>query len=140
MSDIEVVRDQFEAVNERDFARAMSHYADDVVLGVHGGGITDGTFYGRDAVGAWFGDWFRTFDRDAHFDITELTRLDEGVVLAVAEHHASGRASGVVVHDTFIWLYDVREGKVAALDMYPSREAAVAAAAKRPASAGDAPG
>jgi hypothetical protein len=30
--DIDVVLDQFDSVNERDFERAMGHYADDVVL------------------------------------------------------------------------------------------------------------
>ena len=29
---VEVVRDQFAAVNERDFPRAMGHYAEDVEL------------------------------------------------------------------------------------------------------------
>jgi ketosteroid isomerase-like protein len=29
---VEVIRDQYAAVNERDFGRAMGHYADDVVL------------------------------------------------------------------------------------------------------------
>ena len=29
---VEVVRDQFAATNERDFARAMSYYAEDVEL------------------------------------------------------------------------------------------------------------
>ena len=128
MTAAEVVRDQFYATNERDWRRAMSHYAEDVVLGVHGVGITDGTFMGRDAVGAWFGDWFGAFDRDAHFDITELSEQDGGTVLVVADHHASGRTSGVEVHDVFVWLYRVRGGKVVRLDMYPSREAAIAAA------------
>ena len=30
--DVEVIRDQFAVTNERDFTRAMGHYADDVVL------------------------------------------------------------------------------------------------------------
>jgi ketosteroid isomerase-like protein len=126
----EVVRDQFAAVNERDWARAMSHYADDVVLGVHGGGIQDGVFEGKRAVGAWFGDWFQAFDRDARFDITELTELETGSLLVVADHHASGRASGVEVRDVFTWVYVVRDGKVVRLDLFPDREAALAGAGR----------
>ena len=39
-SGIDVLRDQFAAVNERDFPRAMGHYAEDVVLIItHAGGV-----------------------------------------------------------------------------------------------------
>jgi len=52
---VEVVCDQFAAVNERDFPRAMSHYAEDVELVVHPDAFLErGTFKGRDAVGQWF--------------------------------------------------------------------------------------
>jgi len=55
--DVEVVRDQFAATNERDFTRAMSHYADDVELIVHPDAFLEaGTFKGREAVGEWFGN------------------------------------------------------------------------------------
>ena len=61
---VEVVRDQFAAVNERDFPRAMSHYAEDVELIVDREGFLEGgRFNGREAVGQWFADWFETFER-----------------------------------------------------------------------------
>jgi ketosteroid isomerase-like protein len=63
-ADIDVVRDQFQAVNERDFERAMGHYADDVVLVVEGEAVANpGVHRGKEAVGEWFGDWFRTSAR-----------------------------------------------------------------------------
>ena len=93
---VEIVRDQYAATNLRDFRRAMSHYADDVVM-VIPAGIRAGTFEGREAVGEWFGDWFATFDRDAQFEIEEIIDLDDASVLLVAKHHATGRASGVEV-------------------------------------------
>jgi ketosteroid isomerase-like protein len=90
---VEVVRDQFEAVNERDFPRAMGHYAEDVVLVVHPDAFLDaGTFEGRDAVGAWFGDWFSTFEQDYRFEFEELRDLGDVVFLA-ASHRGRGRSS-----------------------------------------------
>lgn len=54
---VKVVRDQFAAVNERDFPRAMSHYAEDVVLVVDRSAFLESvTFKGRDAVGQWFAE------------------------------------------------------------------------------------
>ena len=50
--DVEIVRNQFQAVNERDWGRAMSLYADDVALVVREGFLDTGTFEGKDAVGA----------------------------------------------------------------------------------------
>ncbi|HXB16832.1 MAG TPA: nuclear transport factor 2 family protein [Solirubrobacteraceae bacterium] len=125
---LEVVRDQYAATNERDFARAMSHYDVDVVLKVPSGFLDPGTYQGRDAVGAWFGDWFRSFDRDARFELEELSELDSGAVLLVADHHARGRGSGVEVHTTLVWVYGFRGGKIARVDGHATRTEAVEAA------------
>jgi ketosteroid isomerase-like protein len=111
-SNVEVIRDQYAATNERDFERAMAHYADDVVLVVHGEGIRAGTFEGREAVGRWFGEWFSTFDRDARFEIRRISELEDGSVALVADHQARGRGSGIELHGTVAWLYRLREGKI----------------------------
>ena len=123
---VKIVRDQYAATNERDFRRAMSHYAEDVELVVPTG-IRAGTFKGRKAVGDWFGDWFATFDRDARFEIEEIIDLDDNSVLLVAKHHASGRASGVEVEEEVIWVYRLRGGKVTHLRAYDSRADALEA-------------
>jgi ketosteroid isomerase-like protein len=121
LSDVELIRDHYDATNERDFGRAMSQYAEDVDLVVLDG-PGSGIHKGRDAVGAWFGDWFATFDRDAHFEITELNQRDDGRVLLVADLHASGRGSGVEVVGEVIWLYRVRDGKIAHLEGGTTRD------------------
>lgn len=125
---VEVVCDQFAAVNERDFPRVMSRYAEDVELVVdpvaflHGG-----TFKGRDAVGQWFGDWFRTFEPGYRFDIEETRDLGDVVFLS-ATHHGRGRASGAEVHGQTGYLYTVRGGKFVRLEIYRSPAAALEAA------------
>jgi ketosteroid isomerase-like protein len=127
LSDADKIRDQYDAVNERDWARAMRHYGDDVELVIPSAGfLVAGTFHGRDAVGRWFGDWFGTFDRDIHFDTREVTELADGSYLIVADVEARGRTSGAAASTTVFWVYRFRDGKVAHLEYFPSREEAVA--------------
>ena len=128
---VEVVRGQFAATNERDFRRAMSHYAEDVELVVHPDAFLErGTFKGRHAVGQWFADWFTTFAPGYHFDIEETRDLGDVVYLSAA-HHGRGRASGAEVHGQTGYLYTVRGGKIVRAELYPSPAAALDAAGLR---------
>jgi ketosteroid isomerase-like protein len=125
---IEIVCDQFAAVNERDFPRAMGHYAEDVELVVDREAFLEGgTFSGRHPVGQWFADWFATFEPGYHFDIEETRDLGDVVVL-VATHRGRGRTSGVEVKGRTGYVYRLREGKVVRVELYPSRAAALEAA------------
>jgi ketosteroid isomerase-like protein len=123
---VEIVLDQYAATDERDFRRAMSYYAEDVEMVVPTG-IRAGTFKGRQAVGDWFGDWLSTFERDARFDIEEITEADDGSVLLVAKHHAIGRASGAKIEGEVVWHYRLRDRKIVRLTAYDDRAAALKA-------------
>ncbi len=105
---VEVVRDQFAAVNERDFPRAMSHYAEDVELIVDREGFLEGgRFNGREAVGQWFADWFETFEPGYRFEIrggagSGRSRLSQrGPSRPRANQRGRGaRANGIPVRPT----------------------------------------
>ena len=125
---VEVVRDQFAAVNERDFPRAMSHYAEDVELIVDREGFLEGgRFNGREAVGQWFADWFETFEPGYRFEIEEARDLGDLVFLNAA-HHGRGRTSGVAVHGQTGYLYGLRGGKIVRAELYRSPASALEAA------------
>jgi ketosteroid isomerase-like protein len=127
-ADVDVVLDQFEGVNERDFKRVMDHYAEDVVLVVQEGFLNTGTFEGKEAVGEWFGDWFRTLS-EYHFDIDEARELEEGPIFMVASHQGSGRASGAEFPAREIaYLFRVEGGKVIRVQLFSTRENALEAA------------
>ena len=126
--DVEVVRDQFDAVNERDFERAMALYADEVVLVARGEAVPNpGTYEGKEAVGKWFGDWFQAFGRDYRFTIHEARELGD-LIFIHATHGGSGRASGVEVRGENSYLYRVEDGKVARVEFYATRSEALEAA------------
>jgi ketosteroid isomerase-like protein len=121
----EVVREQYEAVNRRDFRRAMELYADDVVLVVPPAeGVQDpGTYEGKKAVGDWFGNWFQAFADDYRFELEELEDLG-GVIYLFATHGGSGRLSGVPVKGETAYLYHVRDGRITRVGFFADREAA----------------
>ena len=128
--DIDVVRDQFAATNERDFERVMAYYAEDVVMVVprREGLQNPGTYEGKEAVGEWFGDWFRAFAADYRFEVTEAEDLGNGVVYLFAEHHGRGRLSGVPVQSSNAYLYRLHDGKITRVGFYGTREEALQAA------------
>jgi len=122
---VEVVLDQFAATN---FARAMSHYADDVELVVpRSSSLEVGTFKGREAVGRWFGDWFRHFQPGYHFEIEEARDLGDAVLI-VASHRGYGRTSGAEVHGQTAYVYTLRNGKIARVEFDVDRDEALEAA------------
>lgn len=123
----EIIRDQYAAVNERDWERARAPYAEDVRMVISALGIRAGTYEGVEAVSDWFGEWFSSFDSSLRFEITELTELDDGRILLRADHFARGRASGAAVTDEVVWAYRFAGGKIVELHMFDSREEAVAA-------------
>jgi|GEM_PF-1156261 uncharacterized protein len=125
---VEIVRGQFEATNRRDFTTAMDAYAEEVVLVVAPdlAPLNAGTFRGREAVGDWFGDWFRSFAGDYRFDIEEAFAVAERVFV-FARHHGRGRASGVALDWSVFYVYTVRAGKVTRVEMYADRADALEA-------------
>jgi ketosteroid isomerase-like protein len=118
-SDAAVVRQQFEAVNSRDFAGAMSLYDEDVVLVVRSDAFLEaGTFEGRRVVGEYFGNWFATFEPGYRFVIHEARELGGGRVYLDATHRGRGRISGVDVAGRTGYLYSVRDGKITCAELF----------------------
>lgn len=107
----------------------MTFYADDVVLVVEEGFLNTGTFEGKEAVGEWYGDWFRAFGSDYRFEIEEIRELRPGLVFMVASYGGSGRASGAVVRDRRAYLYRVNDGKITRIQFFLTSESALEAAA-----------
>jgi ketosteroid isomerase-like protein len=110
----------------------MDAYADDVILRLHGWlrNVDGVAAVGKEAVGEWFGDWFRTFDRDYRFEVDEARDLGDRVLI-VATHHGRGRVSGAPVTQQMGYLYTVRDGKVSMLEIWTDQAHALQAAGLR---------
>jgi ketosteroid isomerase-like protein len=122
---VEIVREYFEIVNDGDFGRAMRYYADDVELVVPAEAFLEaGTFRGKDAVGLWFGNWFRAFQRGYHFDLDEIRQVGDAVFVA-ARHHGRGKASGAEVRSTIAYLFRVGDGQIDKVELFSDRRSAL---------------
>jgi ketosteroid isomerase-like protein len=129
-SSLDVIREQYAATNRRDFSHVMGLYTDDVVLRVPRleGLQNPGSYEGKEAVGEWFGDWFRTFAHDYRFEIQEIRELHGGLIFMVATHGGSGRLSGAAVHSQNAYLYRLRDGKIAEVGFFGTPDEALEAA------------
>src|SRR4051794_26583464 len=107
----------------------MRYYADDVVLVVPGNGdVRSGNFEGKQAVGEWFGDWFRAFAPGYRFEIEEIRDLRPGLVFLHASHGGRGRASGAEVRGENAYLYCVADRRITRVGFYATPEEALEAA------------
>jgi ketosteroid isomerase-like protein len=126
-ANVDLVRRYFEAANRREFADVMESYADDVELVVPHAWINGGTYEGKEAVGRFFGDWYRTFGGGPHFELVNLR--DAGDAVAVAAHAtARGGRSGVELSENYFYVLRVRGNRIAHVQFYDDWERALAAA------------
>jgi ketosteroid isomerase-like protein len=126
MSQGNIVRGLFEAASRRDFATALDAFDQNVVLVVVPDAFPTaaGTYLGREEVGKWFAEWFRSFADDYRFEIEELRSVAEQVFV-VARHHGRGRASGVEVGGLFAYVYTVRLAKIVRVEIFRDRDKAL---------------
>ncbi len=127
-AELNLVREQYRATNDRDWEASIALWAEDIVLDVRAGGIRGGVIEGREAVIQWFTEWFTTFDADARFDLEESTELGDGSILGVARHTARGRGSGVEVTTDVVWRPFVEDGRITRQIGHMTREDAIQAA------------
>jgi ketosteroid isomerase-like protein len=124
---VELVLEQFENTNARRFDAVMESYHPSVELVVSEDVAMDpGVYRGTEAVGAWFGSWFRSFAPNYRLDVVELIPIDDTVVVAV-DHRAVGRRSGVEVTTRYYNAYWFRENKIVCLQVFRERSAALEA-------------
>ena len=128
-TDIDVVREQFEAANERDFERAMSFYADDVVLVAEEGFRSPARSRARRRSGSGSATGSGSSLTDYRFDDQRGARASGRLVFLIhATHGGTGRASGAEVRDEHAYLYRVGTARSPASQFFGTREEALQAA------------
>ena len=135
MSDLnlDLVRRQFELLNERNREAAPSTWSEDVVLIVHERGLDSGTYVGRHAAARWFESWFSQFRGDYSFEFEDVREIGDAVV-TVTHHRGTGLASGANVEATTANVFWTRDGLVVRIELFwdDIQGAMVAASRLRP--------
>jgi ketosteroid isomerase-like protein len=96
---LDIVRRQFELINQRRRTVAPGVWSEDAVLIVHERTPDSGTHVRREAIARWFESWFSQFRDDYSFELEDVREVGDAVV-AVSQHRGTGRASGINVEAT----------------------------------------
>jgi ketosteroid isomerase-like protein len=132
---VEIVRRLYHAATQGDDAVAFELYADDIEWDVRGAwpgrapSDLSRVYRGHEGVRRFWRDYLSAFER-YDFTVEELVNAGNHV-LAVVREHAAGRLSQVVLHNAVYALWTVRDGKLARMRLFPSREEALADAGLR---------
>jgi ketosteroid isomerase-like protein len=89
-----------------------------------------GTYRGRDEFLAWTKDWDEAWD-EYEMSVLGSEPLGERHVISRVHQSAKGAGSGVPVEMEIAWLTEIRDGKIAALHLYPTEDDARRAGRER---------
>jgi ketosteroid isomerase-like protein len=131
---VALIREGLEAFRRGDTEGLMGRFADDLVIVSPPGAGVGGSFHGHDGYREWLRQWLEAWD-DFAVEPLRIEPVGERHVVAETRQSARGKGSGVPVTQPMSYLYEIRDGQVAEMHLYPSWNEAVEVAAGREASA-----
>jgi ketosteroid isomerase-like protein len=122
---VEIVRWMYEAFSAGDLEGTLAHFAPDVV--VDATRRFDGQMgHGHDELSAIIGRWLGAFE-EWHEDIEELRDVGSHVCV-VATQRGRGKESGIETETRYAVLYELCEGLITSMTLYPDPAEALRAA------------
>jgi ketosteroid isomerase-like protein len=95
-----------------------------------------GRYVGHDGFLTWLNQWLDAWE-DFTIEIKEADPVGARHVVAMVHQSGRGKGSGIPVEMDVAYVWDVKDGELAALQMYASREEALEAAEQRERGADD---
>ncbi len=124
---VDLVRLGFEAIERGDLAVFDGMTTDDLVL-VQPPEVPDAkTYEGRSALADSMEDWPNQWE-DFRMDLVEIIDAGDEVAVSVTRHRGRGRESGIEMDFEVFYVQRGRDGKLARVEMFFSREQALEAA------------
>ena len=124
---VDLVRLGFEAIERGDMAVFDGMTTEDLVL-VQPPEVPDAkTYEGRGAIVESLEDWPKQWE-DFRMDLIEIIDAGDEVAVSVTRHRGRGRESGIEMDFEVFYVQRGRDGRLARIDMFFSREQALAAA------------
>lgn len=127
---LEVARAGYEAFQRSDLEGVLALTDPDVEIHLPTTLPNSGTFRGHEGYITWIGQWLDAWE-DFRIEVLAMEPVGERHVVTTIHQSAVGRGSGIPVEMDIAYMSDIREGKVAALQMYQSREEAIRIARER---------
>ena len=116
---VELARRSISAWIAGDRESTLAMLADDVEVFVPSELANTGAFRGKEEFVGWIADWEEAW-ADLQFEVGDLKPVGERHVVAAIHQRATGRGSGIPVEMDIAFLFDLREGKIASLHLYPT--------------------
>ena len=124
---VDLVRLGFEAIERGDLAVFDGMTTEDLVL-VQPPQVPDAkTYEGRSAIADSMEDWPNQWE-DFRMDLVEIIDAGDEVAVSVTRHRGRGRESGIEMDFEVFYVQRGRDGKLARVEMFFSREQALEAA------------
>jgi ketosteroid isomerase-like protein len=123
---MEIVRAGFDLLVGGDLAEFEDHLTPDVVI-VQPPEVPDAkTYEASTAVAQAWADWPDQWE-DFRLDLIDLTDAGDDVVVSETRHRGRGRESGIEMDFRVFHVHRLRDGKLARMEMFFSREQALEA-------------
>jgi ketosteroid isomerase-like protein len=127
---VERARRAFDAWERGDFARIQDLCTPDVVI-VQPPEVPDSKSYvGPTAMIEALEDWPTQWE-DFRLELVEIIDVSDDVLVSVTRHTGRGRTSGIEMDFEVSYVHRARDGKLARMEMFFSREQALKAAGVR---------
>ena len=124
---VDLVKLGFEALQQGDLALVEEFTTPDLLI-VQPPEVPDSkTYEGPAAVAEAMEDWPNQWE-DFRLDLIEVIDVSDDVAVSVTRHRGRGRESGIEMDFQVFYVHRLRDGKLARIDMFFSRERALEAA------------
>jgi ketosteroid isomerase-like protein len=127
---VELVRRMNDAGSRRDYDVMMSFVTPDFVFHPIATFAEAVEYRGRDAYLRFIEGWWEAWADEATWNL-ETTRIFGDAVVALSRFSGRAKASGVEVSGGVFSVYRFRDGKIASIEQFTDRDAAVRAAEER---------
>jgi SnoaL-like domain len=107
---------------------APERCADEMVISNSAGFPINGSYSGREGVGAWWRDLAEVFEGDLHFELIEKHPLDEERVLTIQRLKGTFRLTGIDFDVSWGAIITARDGLIVRADGYDTPKLAKRAA------------
>ena len=129
-TNVELVRRAVDAFQRGDLEGVLADAREDFEIFLPRSLPNSGRFVGLDGYSTWLGQWLDAWD-DFTVEIVEMQPAGERHVVSTMRQSGLGKGSGIPVEMEIAYLWDVREGELAALHLYPSSGEAMEVAKRR---------
>jgi ketosteroid isomerase-like protein len=133
---VELVRQAVEAFRRGDLEGVLRLFDEDLEIFLPQSFPNSGRYVGREGFLSWIGQWLDAWD-DFAVEIERIEPVGERHVVADMHQSARGKGSGIAVEMDVAYLWEAREGELAAMQIYASRAEALEVAERRERGAAD---